>query len=353
MLIKNIIISMTLSAGVISVTSHATPLPSSDIKPKPNKTARIITSALPAAKEGMAYRAVIQAHDPEGESLQFSLIEGPKALHISQEGVLSFTPSFDSAGIHKVIIAVSDGLSLNQKTLTLTIFNSNRAPFFKRKALSNASENFPYNYPIQIHDKDKNDQLSLTLLEGPEGLTLKNKQLHWLPDFEAAGSYPVKLELTDQHGASAIQSFVLKVHNSNQLPVWMTQELPPAKEAQSYNTQLSALDPDGKKISYTLLSGPTGLELSESGQLSITPNYNQEGLHKVKLLAKDDVSATAITFKLYIENTNRAPIFNSTPPLNAAENKPYKYKVQWQDDDKDDVIIQLIESPKGMFEVVN
>ncbi|NRB38945.1 MAG: Ig-like domain-containing protein [Pseudomonadales bacterium] len=348
--IKKFVISMTLSAGVITLSCHAnTAETSAQLKIASNKSPRITTSSLPAAKEGTKYVYQLAAKDPEAQKLHFSLLNGPKALKVDKEGRISFTPAFDTAGEYSVVVTVSDGVFINQKTLALKVNNTNRAPVFKSRPKLHAAENFNYIYAITSHDEDSDDKLTLSLIDGPEGLILKNDQLQWLPGFKAKGSHGVKLKLTDQHSASASQNFSLKVNNTNQLPRWKTQQLTAAKEAQAYKKVLLAEDSDGQKVTYTLITGPEGLKLTSAGQLSFTPDYTQAGEHRVIARASDGISGTEIKFALLIENTNRPPVFNSKPLLDASENIAYHYELRLQDEDRDNVILKLTEAPAGMI----
>lgn len=347
---KKCFISMTLSASFITLASHAnTPDKSAQLTAVVNKPPRITTSSLPAAIEGINYIYQLSAKDPEAQKLTFNLITGPKALKVDKYGEIHFTPAFDAAGEYSVVVSVGDGISSNQKKLKLTINNSNRAPIFKSQPKLNAAENFNYIYPIKTHDQDADDKLTLSLMTGPKGLILKDNQLQWLPDFEAKGAHAIELKLSDQHGQSASQKFNLQVNNTNQLPLWKTQEIATAKEAQIYHTVLSAVDTDGQQVTYKLVKGPEGIHLTSTGQLSFIPDYTQAGEYKVRILASDGIASTEIVFPLSIENTNRAPVFNSTPLLKASENIAYLYELQLLDEDSDNIQLKLTEAPNGMI----
>lgn len=68
-------------------------------------------------------------------------------------------------------------------------------------------------YTVRATDEDGDRLFRFHLLEGPDGMTLHwlKGNVRWDPDRQQTGKFPVEIEVDDQHGGTATQSFVLEV----------------------------------------------------------------------------------------------------------------------------------------------
>ena len=79
------------------------------------------------AYEGQLFTLQINAFDPDNDTITFS--DNSTLFNInSTTGLISFTPSYDSAGIYLINIMVCDGIDTAWQTFKLTIINVNRPP---------------------------------------------------------------------------------------------------------------------------------------------------------------------------------------------------------------------------------
>ena len=67
-----------------------------------------------------------------------------------------------------------------------------------------------WEYVLDAVDAD-GDELTYTLVSGPDGMTLLGKTLSWAVTSEDIGEHPVSLKVEDGNGGEDTQDFVLVV----------------------------------------------------------------------------------------------------------------------------------------------
>ena len=70
----------------------------------------------PLARVGETYAQQIAANDPQGDALEYALIDPPAGASIDENGLLQWTPGADQLGPQSITVQVSDGVN----TVTLT-----------------------------------------------------------------------------------------------------------------------------------------------------------------------------------------------------------------------------------------
>jgi len=85
-----------------------------------NSAPVIESNAVTTATEGVLYTYVVEATDPEGDTLTYSLTDGPTGMTInSSTGVISWTPA--SAGSYDVTVEVADPYRSNIQSFTIIV----------------------------------------------------------------------------------------------------------------------------------------------------------------------------------------------------------------------------------------
>ena len=114
---------------------------------------------------------------------------------------------------------------------------------------------------------------------------------------------------------------------------------------------VSPSDPDPND-SVTLSAGnlPSGASFDPgTGLFSWTPGYQQAGNYNVTFTAEDNGGLTSsIQVNITVADTNRNPMFTSTPILDAISNEPYAYTANAADPDDHSLTFSLVQSPSGM-----
>ena len=87
-----------------------------------NSSPVIESDPLTTAKEGVAYTYDVDATDPNGDTLTYSLTVSPSGMTInSTTGVITWTPTEGQVGENEVVVEVSDGNKSTTQSFTVTV----------------------------------------------------------------------------------------------------------------------------------------------------------------------------------------------------------------------------------------
>jgi parallel beta-helix repeat protein len=121
-----------------------------NILPFPNRAPVIISEPIITAKEDQLYSYQVEASDPDGDNLNYSLISKPEGMSINTDteknGLITWMPTNNQVGIHQVIVEISDGKYKVQQIFEIEVINVNNPP----QILSY----FPLNLNIEINEGD-------------------------------------------------------------------------------------------------------------------------------------------------------------------------------------------------------
>ncbi len=318
---------------------------------RPNSAPVISSTPVLDATEAQAYSYSVQAADPDGDAISFSLSLAPTGMEINESGLIQWAPMVGQAGDHSVSLLVTDiyGAIAQQDFVIVVSPKPNDAPVITSTPVIEVAEGDNYLYVITVMDPN-NDPVTLSLIQAPIGLVLNQNTLSWNPDFNQAGEYPISILATDSNGASASQSYTLTVLDTNQLPVITSSPLLITNEGEFYQYLVVANDADGDALQYSLELAPEGMLISDSGLIEWLPGYELAGAHEVHVEVDDGKQGTATQhFSLDVINTNRDPQITSQPIITATENIQYLYQVTTNDDDGDVIQFNLANAPAGMI----
>ena len=312
-----------------------------------NRAPVISSEPVTASNENQDYKYTLVVNDPDGDSLQYELLDGPVGMSINQAGLIEWKPTFEQSGDYLVILKVSDQSLSVQQTFTLTVNNINRVPVISSEPVTVSNENQDYKYTLVASDPD-GDSLQYELLEGPVGMSINQAGLiEWKPTFEQSGDYLVTLKVSDQN-LSVQQTFTLTVNNINRAPEVSSIDNQLINENESFTYQIAASDPDGDQLSYQISPQLEGLVLDEAGLISWQPTFDQSGQYDLAIVVADDSDAVSAKLTLIVANSNRAPKITSTPIITAEENAAYFYQLTADDLDGDALTFELIAAPQNM-----
>ncbi|MFH1230427.1 MAG: putative Ig domain-containing protein [Planctomycetota bacterium] len=234
------------------------------------------------------------ANDPDGDTINYSMTGGPTGATLdSATGAFSWTPSYDQAGSYPVTFTVTDNgipapLS-DEETVTITVNNVNRPPILTAVSDKSVDENVLLTFTLSATDPD-GDALSYSATGLPNGAILEGDTFSWTPDYTQAGTYSnIKFRVTDPGLLYDEKVITILVNNINRSPTMTSPGNKIVNEGQLLTFTLSAADPDGDTIVYTMIGGPIGATLdSATGAFSWTPSYERSGSYPVTFTVTDN-----------------------------------------------------------------
>ncbi|MBI3301953.1 MAG: putative Ig domain-containing protein, partial [Deltaproteobacteria bacterium] len=154
-----------------------------------------------------------------------------------------------------------------------------------------ASTGVTYTYQVQAVDPN-NDPLTFSLTSAPTGMTINNSGLiNWTPADAQTGNFPVTVQVSDGRGGTAQQSFTINVTapaGVNRPPQITSTPVTSVTLGQTYQYDVTATDPDGDTVLFSLLQSPAGAAIDLfTGLISWAPNSSQIGSQFFTVEAQD------------------------------------------------------------------
>ena len=325
----------------------------------PPNSPPIITSTPPSpAVVDLPLQYPVRAQDADGDSLVFRTENAPAGVQINpQTGLLTWTPTSGQLGQHTFTVAVSDGRGGEARqavAIDVVADAPNDPPVITSQPRLRARVGSPYGDLIEAHDPN-GDPLTYHLDAAPAGMTVDDLGIvRWQPSAELRGTQqPVTVRVDDGRvGGVATQEFVLEVvsQDSNQAP-WITSTpVLTGVSGRTYQYQLTARDPDGDPVMWSLDVAPAGMSIDPlRGTLRWTPAADQIGSHPVVVRVQDIFFAAGTqSFAINVRATNQPPSIRSTPDVMASPDELYVYAVRAVDPDGDPLTFRLSVHPDGM-----
>ncbi len=331
-----------------------------------NSTPEITSVPEEKVVSGAEYRYIVQATDNNvGDLLVIKAVKKPDWLEFEDlgkgVGILKGTAGEEVIGEHEVILLVEDdhnpAASTTQEFM-LEVTKPNSPPIFESLPNTNALEDNPYQYQIQVKDDDPEDTLQicpdddsvskcviptwLSLQDDGEGKAVLKSGDEVTK--EQRGSHFIVLVATDSK-VETKQNFTLVVSDANFAPAFIEIPLADAPEDKLYVGTVKVSDGDGPdkpvKISATI-NPPQGksaewLKFTDNkdntATLEGTPTERDRGSYQVILKADDGKAITEQTITIVVGDVNKAPEFTQLPLADAPEDKAYKATITAIDED--------------------
>ena len=317
----------------------------------------VLVAANLSIPEMVPYSKVLTATDLDfpTNTLSFKLVSGPTGMTLSNDGRLDWTPT-ESQGPSTTSVSarVSDGLSWVTNVFSVSAAEVNRSPIFDATPDALIPESVAFSKRLQATDPDLPTQtLTFGLASGPTGLTVSTAGiLVWNPT-EAQGPSTHLVTVWVKDGTLyATNQFTVMVIEVNMPPVLGAVNLS-IPELVPYSTILTATDPDfpTNTLSFELVSGPTGMTLSNGGRLDWTPTESQGPMvTSVLVKVSDEVASVTNSFTLTVTEVNAAPSFAAVLPQTVAELSLLSVTLSASDTDfpAQTLIYELVNGPSGM-----
>ncbi|WDQ16485.1 FG-GAP-like repeat-containing protein [Rhodopirellula sp. P2] len=296
----------------------------------------------------------ILVSDADRDIHAFTLLEGPIGMSVHPSlGSVVWNPAADQMGEHDVLLQVSDPSGATaEQSFTLKVSRFGGPPRITSVPPTEAYVGSGFLYSVQSIDRE-GDPLSYSLLSAPAGMSIVENtgEIAWTPEAGQVGTQDVVIQVSDGIGGAATQAFVVNVNaGAANLPPAITSVAPRfGAVGTDFDYTLSASDPEGTTITYSLGQGPAGMSVDAStGQVTWIPAAGDEGKHIVTFLATDEGGAAAIeSFELDVLDQNTAPSIDSTAPSQSTAGALFTYQVLASDADLDALKFELTEAPEG------
>lgn len=232
------------------------------------------------------YQYDVEGHDPDGDVLQYTLINAPAGMTIDSAGGM-ITWQNPAPGEQNITVQVDDNRGeTDQQTYTLFV---NGPPVITSMPLGQILATSTYQYQVVASDPNS-DRVTYRLTQFPEGMSIDEAsgQIHWIPTLEQVGVHSVNVSVDDNRGGTNTQTWDVKVLTPNYPPKILNTLPPYAAVGLLYQYQVKVTDPDGNTLSYSLLTHPEGMSIDEtSGVISWSPTSEQLGKNQVVIQVAD------------------------------------------------------------------
>lgn len=324
-----------------------------------------ITSTPPAlAQVGILFEYPVEFFDEDAgpiDVLTSTLEQKPSGATITQtdnnHAIVSWTPQPGQLGPSTFAVRVTDehgAWHQQQFTLNVSLDGQNHAPQINSEPTYVVARGELYVYQVDASDADPGDELSFSLDDKPDGMTIHPNTglIQWqtAPD-QPLESHYVKVRVEDPQQAWATQAFYVTVSEdgTNRAPRIISTPTHQVELGQTYVYEVEATDEDGDSLDWSYQLDP---DLGDV-QLIVDPDtftarlewgttdLTQPDTHYFRIHVDDNLGGWAeqyFSVTLWQGEPNRAPSFVSQPVTHATENTIYEYVIETTDPDVDDIL---------------
>jgi len=256
--------------------------------------------------EGETRDVTFTATDPDNDVVTLSLVSGPPWASIlaspsagTATGTLHLVPGYEDAGDATVTLRASDAFIHDQKSVSVHVTNTNRAPVISPIPAMNLAEGVLMDTALRADDPD-GEAATFFVASGPLFVTVSTTSsafgttfgnLHAAPGFADAGSYVVVIGARDLAGAADSTTYAILVREQDRPPVVTFPGPISGTEGEPITFTVSATDPDGDMVMFEGENLPSGSQLTDqmnsTALFTWTPGFDQAGSYSFTIMADD------------------------------------------------------------------
>lgn len=289
--------------------------------------------------ENTPFTFTLSGNDIDKQALTYACISScPTGLSVNPiNGMVSWLPGFEAAGVYNVGFSVTDGTLAANKTAKITIQEANAPPTFSTIPNQSISENKNLVFVLNATDLD-NDPLTFSCTANcPPGLKVDPKgSASWTPNYTQEGVYKPTFTVTDGVYTSTQLAQITVLH-ANAPPTLDAITDKTALENKAFSFTLVGKDIDKQTLTYACITNcPTGLTVNPtSGVISWLPGYEAAGVYNVSFSVSDGSLTASRAAKITVQETNAPPTFSAIPNQTVLENQNLVFVLAASDLDKD------------------
>lgn len=344
-----------------------------------NAAPEILTTALPSATEGNFYVFQIEADDPDGDAVEFDLVNPQPDMFIRRRtGVLTWQPSQTAAvnQPHAVGVQVRDPSgAFVEDTFDLSVTAVNVPPVITSSPRTYAQENEPYDYEIKVSDPDDpagTEPLQFHLVQrAADDMSVPGGVVTWTPGLGSSEDSPYFVEVSVSDGVHTVpHSYNLNVYPPPQGPNHPPKiTIPPNPPSfaivdQDYIYQVDATDVDVDNgedtLHYRLEGAPPFMKINaNTGAIPEIPNTQPSAadlsdgepkLYNVRIIVEDERNGWAVLaypLIVYPAPVDQPPLIISDPNTAAQVGIEYQYVVRALDVDSTSLQFNVVPAPEN------
>ena len=294
-----------------------------------------------------SYRYQSFAQSPNGKPMTYALAVGPQGMSIDpSSGLVRWNPIASNRGNNDVILRATDAdgkVALQRYTIDVEV---NTIPVVTSTPPARALQSVPLEYRVLAQDAEQ-ATLHYSLITAPAGMGIDATTglIQWLPSSLTTDSVSVKID--DQRGGFVEHTFSIAVQpvGTNRAPEFTSGPRAKAILGREFASRIGASDEDNDVLSYTLVSGPSGLTISAQGEVFWQPST----IGSFDFLARVSDSRGGTDEQSYtLSVVSRAPApdlqISSSPSTAAVVGNLFAYDVIANHGE----LFELVTSPSGM-----
>lgn len=219
---------------------------------------------------------------------EISFSDNTTLFNITNDGMISFTPTNDDVGVHYVRVTANDSMGLSDSVnFTIIVINANDAPEIEKVNDMTVTEDQNVSIKINATDIDKGDTLTFkdntTLFDIDES----SGWINFTPTDDDVGVHVINITVEDSEGATATIEFKITVINVNDPPRDVRIISPTNgsifKEGKNITFEGTAIDDDNDELVYTWYLDDREIEKKKK----FSTKDIKPGKHKVILKVSD------------------------------------------------------------------
>jgi len=249
----------------------------------------------------------VTSTDTDGDTITYSMTGlNPSVKATFTDQTFNWTPKQNDVGTHQVTFAASDGQTTDSETIAIIVINVNTEPILVSIGDKSVNENTPMSISISATDPD-GDAVDYSADNLPTGAAFFNQTFTWTPGYAHAGTHQVTFIASDGQLQDS-ETISIAVGNSNRPPVLSSIGDKSVLVDDLLTFTVSASDPDGEAITYSMSGLHQSTKATFSGQtFNWTPKKNHAGAHQVTFIASDGQSQDSETITITVNDVDTSP----------------------------------------------
>ncbi len=218
--------------------------------------------------EGEVLSFTLTGYDPDNDPYTFSstsLADMLGAILDSNTGDFSWTPDYNYNGpqnIQVTFFITDDELGFDSEEITITVGDVNRPPVLGVVGSQQTLPDQLLSFTVTATDPD-NDLLSYSIINSPTGAIFNQQEFNWTPVVGDEGNYFVTFVVSDGYLLDN-ETVTVTVGDVNRPPVLSSVGDREVEVNNSFNFTISAIDPDGDDLTYSVINLPANASFNLS-----------------------------------------------------------------------------------------